>query len=967
MIIKGQKANRKKADWTFPALLVLSLIGLLGLRLAVDTPQNTPDTLTSTVLYCSAETKNGTVFIEDGHEIGGGETQSSEYARTGKYASRVDSNQLLGFSYRLENLKPGDLYKVEVWKYTKKPAKSILGIRAKNKSDFFQETHKDVETEGTWWFRMEQVFRVPTNKEIDFLLIYTRMEKGDGIVLFDDLKITKLDSSKLVFSNFTPLDYHVKIEKPEEEKLNSIKKRSFAEGILVKTEDDFVKADVTTNNGINRGKVRLKGDWLDHIFKGKSSFRVQLKSTDNWQGMQVFSLQSPETRGMLREWVYHQFLGMADVLSPRYDFVHFHYNEEKPMVYAYEEHFTKNLVENQLRREGPILKFTEDRFWEGMSRSLRTSRVMAGAENKNRAFWKAQIKPFKEKKTLANPNLKSAFEIAQNLLKQYQYGTATVAEVFDIHRLAKYMAITDILQATHALTWHNQRFYFNPVTNLLEPIGFDGFGSTAQKNPEAQLHGELVYQKNAIHTEPVDRIFYDPAFVSLYLTYLNEYSSRAFINKFRAELDEPITAREQFLKTAYPKYSYNRDHLMARSNKIQERLFPFENSIQAFSQPKGKDSLVLQLINTHSLPLEIIAIGQSKSTKNQSLASSIWVYPSPEGTLPDYSTITVSSKATTITYRMPGTEALYYSSIAAWSAPGTQPPRQALLERLASSDQPYTLAGDLILFEAKEYVIDYPLVLPKDKKVVFEPGAHLKFKGGGFLISFSAVDLRGDEESPIIIESLDKASGAFVVMQAGQRSTVRHAVFQNQNTVSYNGWNLTGGLTFYESPVTILATRFLSNQCEDALNIVRSDFELSNSLFRDVFGDAFDADFCKGTVSHCGFERIGNDALDFSTSKISITNCTMREVGDKAISAGEHATIEASQIEVEKSNIAFASKDLSVLTLNDVSITSSSKGFTAYQKKPEYGPATIHLKEYSLKDVKYPFLIEDKSVLNKSN
>ena len=48
------------------------------------------------------------------------------------------------------------------------------------------------------------------------------------------------------------------------------------------------------------------------------------------------------------------------------------------------------------------------------------------------------------------------------------------SEVFDIDRLSKFFALSDILGAEHGARWHNARFYFNPFTNLLEPISFDG-------------------------------------------------------------------------------------------------------------------------------------------------------------------------------------------------------------------------------------------------------------------------------------------------------------------------------------------------------------------------------------------------------------------------------------------------------------------------------------------------------------
>ena len=45
---------------------------------------------------------------------------------------------------------------------------------------------------------------------------------------------------------------------------------------------------------------------------------------------------------------------------------------------------------------------------------------------------------------------------------------------FDMDMMAKYFAITDILEAFHGAVPKSLKFYFNPVTSKLEPVGFDG-------------------------------------------------------------------------------------------------------------------------------------------------------------------------------------------------------------------------------------------------------------------------------------------------------------------------------------------------------------------------------------------------------------------------------------------------------------------------------------------------------------
>ena len=101
---------------------------------------------------------------------------------------------------------------------------------------------------------------------------------------------------------------------------------------------------------------------------------------------------------------------------------------------------------------------------------------------------------------------------------------------------------------------------------------------------------------------------------------------------------------------------------------------------------------------------------------------------------------------------------------------------------------------------------------------------------------------------------------------------MEHVVFKNLNTLDYKGWTLTGAVNFYESDVNITNTLFYRNQCEDALNIIRSEFILDNSSFEYIYGDAFDSDFSNGSLLNTEFKNIGNDAIDFSGSTIHIEN-----------------------------------------------------------------------------------------------
>jgi hypothetical protein len=221
----------------------------------------------------------------------------------------------------------------------------------------------------------------------------------------------------------------------------------------------------------------------------------------------------------------------------------------------------------------------------------------------------------------------------------------------------------------------------------------------------------------------------------------------------------------------------------------------------------------------------------------------------------------------------------------------------------------------------------------------------------------------GTSNKPIHITSSDFSSNGFTVLQANKRSIIDHVLFENLNTLDYKGWTLTGAVTFYESDVDITNTRFYRNQCEDALNIIRSDFKIDQSEFEYIFGDAFDSDFSTGKVLNTFFKTIGNDAIDFSGSKIAIKNTRIEKANDKGISGGEKSNLIVQSTTIVGSNIGVASKDLSSVEVYDSEILDCNIGLVLLQKKPEYGSSKMTLKNTPIKNPKTKMLVEKGSIL----
>ena len=949
MIIKGTSNNsQRKTDWALPILLVLLGGVLAGTQLTKpSSKQAEQQNSIKMIAGCSAEKVDGDRFVSEGNKFKNANTQSIDKAKTGKHSSLLDA-ELEGMAFVFENPTPGATYKAQVWRHTTDEANSFMAIKSAS-GEVIKQTNRSLRFDGNHWGQLELMFTIPIDMETKNLELVVYKNEGAPKTFFDDLTLQRYEISQPVSHSAFKLDtLHAQIDAAGMNHLQEVRKRAFATGIYVKEVTDFVDARILDDERSKKAKMRYKGDWLDHMSHLGESYRIEMNKAESWNGMQTFSVQRPNTRGFLREWIYHEFLKHEDVLTPWYDFIHFQLNENEPKVYAYEEHFTKNLVESQLRREGPILKFDESHFWEGMKRHLHIDRSLAGGEVKNDAYWSAEILPFKANRTANDTVLSKQFEQAKNLMHQYKHNLKPANEIFDVERMAKMVAISDICRAHHSLTWHNQRFYYNPVINLLEPIGFDGY-SEIDPDYANILYTDHVFNPDYFEYEPLFKTFEDPEFLKAYFRNYTRMADPEYLKPLLAQWEEGIVAREMFIKTAQENYSYDRDEILRKANKIQKEIWPFDNSLQVYLEENLGDSIKLKLLNTHTVPLEV--------SISERIKRDLIVFPSRTEGEPEYYNLTVSRGVKELKFSLPGLEKNKTARISPFASAQNSSARQSLRtinELLIEQDNYLTLAG-------KEITIETPLRINGSKKLVVEKGTIVRFKDEGFLLSEAPVEFNGTENEPIIIECLDGKNGSVTVLQAKDRSRISYTTFKNQNTLNYHGWKLTGGVTFYESDVDISNSSFLDNQCEDGLNIIKSDFTVSDSYFENIYSDAFDADFCVGTISGSTFLNTGNDAIDFSTSQIEVIDCSMTRIGDKAISAGEQATVNAKNIQVNNANFAVASKDKSVLTLENIDMKNCETGFAAYQKKPEFGSATIVCSGFEAENIEKLFMIEQGS------
>lgn len=940
---KGRKYSTAFYLWFLPLFLAGAIYAAFPGR--SEEPLLQPETPIgdALVFHTDLETFVENTFLADSFQFEGADLRTTDFAHSGLFSIALDQDHVYGLTTWFIPPNKEATYHVSIYRYNPDRLIAPLVIAGSNSDNFYITQQEGIyENTDSIWEIVHATFQVPP--EVDSIKLYCFLSsKLPGKVYFDDFNLSISDLGEIRVGSLPVLD--LQLEEEGLRKLEQKRLQAWDDGVLVAEEDDWVKARLIVEGVEKTGKIRLKGDWLDHLRGNNWSFRVKLKDPASLWGMIEFNLQKPDTRGLMQEWIYHQLLDHHDILSPRYRFLILRLNGESRGIYACEEHFQKELVESSNRREGPILKFSEDRMWDGVKRQfddLGNGQYVL-ENDKQQAYNSAPVEVFDPEVVSGNSDLAKVYSRGLYLMNQYKNKALPMHQIFDVERVGKYLAIVDLCRAYHSLSWHNQRWYYNPLSDRLEPIGFDGFTTDEPKlSPGLTLLAEEAYRGMSEKYEPYKQLFNDPQIASTYIQYLDSFSSRTYLPSFFESLDSSLMTNALALQEEYKIETFQRGRYLDHASRIRLTIPAYPESIEC--SDLGSDKIYI--INHHVVPVKV---NPSDRKRSKIIFPSVNHYSGEE--------IIWRSQRKSIPFQVLGIDSTYESLV----LPFSRPP---YLDPVTNKESSHPL---LSLLDSTSYLLkggetDRPIIVPAEKSLLIPEGTHLVLNDSAFLLVQGAITCVGTEEHPVFIESSD-GTGALVVRGAQEKSLLEHTIFKHLGRVDRDGYLLTGGVTFYESPVQIFRCTFADNTGEDALNTVRSVFQISDCLFENTAFDAFDSDFCEGTLTRSNFVNTGNDAIDFSGSICSITDCFLERIGDKGVSVGEHSTVQVQTLAIKDANIGVASKDLSVLNIDFISLSRVSTCFTAYQKKASFGPAKIVVNKYEIEKIGRLHLIEQGSTL----
>ncbi len=579
--------------------------------------------------------------------------------------------------------------------------------------------------------------------------------------------------------------------------------------------------------------------------------------------MKRFVIQTADDRGFLNEWYFHKYLKHNNLINLKYFFIQPSINGKKFKVYSVEQNFDDLLLDENKKKDGLIFRITDK------------DKIIKYQNTTNK-------KKFAKHKEYLEDNLKLFFE-----------NKLSAESVFDFTSMAKIFAISELWGYKHAIHQSQLRFYFNPDTLLIEPIGYD-----MSLLYHISKYGTLLsrdYYENFIKNTKnnyIELLLKDLTFRGELQKEIIKITKQKDLETFLNENEKEISEN---LRKLYKSYWYL--NLKGQRSKKIAKYLPYDTNILFENQ-----KIVIDEYRDDYNKIENKIILKNENSINNFLEKN-----------------------------------------------------KKIIESFNKETK--------ILKLNKNININESLTIPNYfDTIIFQKGSEINFYNNSNFISYSRVKINGTNSEKAKFNSYGKNS--ISIINTKKINEIKNSEFNNFDETNLK----TGAITIYKSPIFISNSIFKNSESEDSLNIVDSNFEITNTTIENSKNDALDIDFSNGTINGLNVKNSGNDGLDFSRSEVKAENIYIFDAGDKGISVGEKSNINFINTKIKKSKIGLAVKDESKVLIekNKFSISDSFYCLGLYQKKKQFGYPEVKIQKknnLNLNECKNEFIVEKKSNL----
>lgn len=674
---------------------------------------------------------------------------------------------------------------------------------------------------------------------------------------------------------------------------NSISILTSPGGLIQQRFKDNLKATVTVRYaGIGtcryEARVRQNGDFTDHIQldnQGQviASLDVRLREGNVMNAVR-FKLLLPKTRNGIHEVLATLILRRLGWIAPETFMVAGDINGART-EFLFQENSVKELLERNLRREGPILEGDEALLWNipGFITFELETVSMARLINDNWAE-KGEISTI----------------MALDALRRLQPAYLVFADsVTDPRRRPKevrmhpdpstttfedYSALVLAMNGRHALRPHNRKYYWNSFIQAFEPIYYDGNVNFVEALETFAGNGRFEADRRYFlyhadpdalerHIQGIVALMEDPSFVedfadraggdagaarefakdglAITLAHLEEF------RRIRASLAAADGARPDFDIAD----ATGRMLAAAERSGIDMSFFDFE----------GRDAEGNYLGDRVSPAGERMPLALSPA--EMILVMSEGLYQGRRMTL----------------------------------LPEPLPEKDDRYRRLPLAD------GELLLAQGIDAEIDEEARSLTLTQTIPDAWALLR----GATLDGWALHFAGAAQDPDLAQE--------------QR---------------FNEFGLTGCFNVYDTTFRDVSITARDGQCEDSVNLVSSRGHLARLSVERGFADAIDLDFARIEIDDLVVAQTGNDCFDVSTGHFLIARADLSGCGDKGISVGENSRLSADTVAVRNAAIGISSKDLSLADVRSFTAEETAVCAEAFQKKQEFGGGRLVIEAF---------------------
>lgn len=724
---------------------------------------------------------------------------------------------------------------------------------------------------------------------------------------------------------------------------NGVSNSEGSEGMVREWSNNFkwTTIKIRSKNFETKAKIKPKGDRWIHYRLEKPSMKVQLKN-EQFGVSSNFVLQSPVVRNYISETLWNEICRKEGLIVPKSELIRLKINGKNFGIYSKVDEIDVALLESERNKAGVILKVDES-----SGTTFHTNQKI-------------------EVKDQYNVSIKSKL-YAMDKWNQFTMGSIDAESALDLKKWAVFFASVNLCQTIHGVAYKSLRVYFNPYTELFEPIPFDGHFGTENN---VYLVNELLDGKCNWVAEGdsgfFNRVFNSGGdkFLVAYLEANKRLSSDAYINQLVSKnniadkLDREYEiirkngfGKDELWNEGYELYEFDwRAQLRKNANFIRNTLIG-NNGIQVFiARNNQKLGLCFSAKIGSIIDIDSIVVS-NQNFRIRKVLDRVWV---SEGIYDfDYKISSINYikwnvKTVAEVWKKGNKKQVDFFTFNPWTP--KQPIRRiknlseiptAGIEMKTTNRVKHTFVefndSRNNHFSNQKITLDQVVRFKGYKSLIFE-NCNFEFRElGGLIIQESKVAFKN-------CTFWSRNHGGFVFVQESD-CNMDGVAFKKLGSQSQIGL-LDASLLIYKSKLRMDHSLFENCKAEDNLNIVNSKFDIGSIMFKNASSDAFDSDFSDGKIDSLHLKGAGNDGLDLSGSSIAVNYIYANKCKDKAISVGEATNVSITRIEIEDCEIGLNNKDGSNLKIKYMKVNNTPLMFAVFIKKPFFGKPTTQIESY---------------------